>query len=81
MTTTRNVIAKALQYCQPSNKEIKKLTTTANKAKKLVDTHIYSKVPSSKVVDVVFGGSFAKGTWLKGHADVDIFMKDESFNF
>lgn len=75
MTTTRNVIAKALQYCQPSNKEIKKLITTANKAKKLVDTHIYSKLPSSKVVDVVFGGSFAKGTWLKGHADVDIFMK------
>ena len=48
MTTTRNVIAKALQYCQPSNKEIKKIITTANKAKKLVDTHIYSKVPSQR---------------------------------
>jgi tRNA nucleotidyltransferase (CCA-adding enzyme) len=27
------------------------------------------------VVDVVFGGSFAKGTWLPGHADIDIFVK------
>ena len=24
---------------------------------------------------VVYGGSFAKGTWLRGDADVDIFVK------
>ena len=29
----------------------------------------------SIVTDVVFGGSFAKGTWLKNEADIDIFVK------
>src|ERR687886_752315 len=70
------VISKALQDCQPSNREIKKLMTIADEAKKLVVKHI-----SSKVIDVVFGGSYAKGTWLTGDADIDIFIKiDPSLN-
>ena len=28
--------------------------------------------------DIVLGGSVAKGTWLKGSADIDIFIKLES---
>jgi tRNA nucleotidyltransferase (CCA-adding enzyme) len=71
-----NIISKALQDCQPSNREIKKLMTIADETKKLVVNHI-----SSKVVDVVFGGSYAKGTWLKSDADIDIFIKiDPSLN-
>jgi tRNA nucleotidyltransferase (CCA-adding enzyme) len=70
------IISKALQDCQPSNREIKKLMTIADETKKLVVNHI-----SSKVVDVVFGGSYAKGTWLKSDADIDIFIKiDPSLN-
>jgi tRNA nucleotidyltransferase (CCA-adding enzyme) len=29
----------------------------------------------SEVKDIVLGGSFAKGTWLPGHADIDIFVR------
>lgn len=70
MTAPSNIISKALQSCQPSIMEIKKITTIANETKKLVNNYI-----SPKIVDVVFGGSFAKGTWLKGDADIDIFIK------
>ena len=31
------------------------------------------KIP--EVIDLEFGGSFAKGTWLSKNADVDIFIK------
>ena len=70
MTSLRYIISKALQCCEPSLKEIKKINTVANETKKLVN-----KYTCPKIVDVVFGGSFAKGTWLKGDADIDIFIK------
>jgi tRNA nucleotidyltransferase (CCA-adding enzyme) len=36
---------------------------------------IISTYSSNKIVENVFGGSFAKGTWLKNDADIDIFVK------
>ena len=62
------IISKTMQSCQPSPSEIKRLTTVADKTKNLV-----TKYTSPHIVDIVFGGSFAKGTWLKEDADVDIF--------
>ena len=32
----------------------------------------------TKIKDVVLGGSYAKGTWLKGDVDIDIFVKMNS---
>jgi len=64
------IISKTMQSCQPSPSEIKRLTTVADKTKNLV-----TKYTSPHIVDIVFGGSFAKGTWLKEDADVDIFVK------
>jgi len=64
------IISKAEQYCQPSESEIRKLTRIAVTAKNLVDRYV-----SPKVIETVLGGSFAKGTWLKGDADIDIFVK------
>jgi tRNA nucleotidyltransferase (CCA-adding enzyme) len=68
------ILQQAVRYCEPSSKEVKIVTRIANEAKNLVSSY-----PSSKVVDISFGGSFAKGTWLRGDADIDIFTKiDES---
>jgi tRNA nucleotidyltransferase (CCA-adding enzyme) len=71
MTDTINtIISKAMQCCQPSRSDIEKLTTVADKTKNLV-----TKYTSPHIVEIVFGGSFAKGTWLKEDTDVDIFVK------
>jgi len=76
MTALKHIISKTLLCCQPSVTEIKKINAVANDTIKLVDNYSYPKI-----VDVVFGGSFAKGTWLKGDADIDIFIKiDPSVN-
>lgn len=66
------VIAKALSLCEPTKSEASKLTKIAQEAKRLVESRVASL---DEVVDVVFGGSFAKGTWLPGDADIDIFVK------
>lgn len=68
------VIAKALSLCEPTKSEASKLTKVAQDTKRLVESRVASL---DEVVDVVFGGSFAKGTWLRGDADIDIFVKIE----
>ena len=68
------ILQKALQYCEPSLAEVKRISGIANEARDLV-----SNYRSSKIIEVTFGGSFAKGTWLKGDTDIDIFVRiDES---
>lgn len=66
------VISKVLPLCEPTHSEESRITKVANKAKAHVDNYVAGM---SDVVDVVFGGSFAKGTWLPNHADIDIFVK------
>ncbi len=66
------VIAKALSLCEPTKSEASKLTKVAQETKRLVESRVASL---DEIVDVVFGGSFAKGTWLRGDADIDIFVK------
>jgi tRNA nucleotidyltransferase (CCA-adding enzyme) len=63
-------LSKVIQWCEPSSSEIKKLNTVAERTKALI-----SRYSSPKIVGIVFGGSFAKGTWLKDDADIDIFVK------
>ena len=76
MKSISNIISLALKECQPSAEDVEKLTKIAIETKSLVSRNI-----SPKVVDVVFGGSFAKGTWLKDEVDIDIFIKiDNSVN-
>ena len=82
MTDINSVISKALQLCQPSPKEVQHLTEIAEEAMKLLRQY-----HSPMITDVVLGGSFAKGTWLKrkdihdnsvksdGCTDIDIFIK------
>lgn len=72
MSSVSATVAKALPLCEPSPSEERKITAVAEEAKALVDRHVASM---SDIVQVVFGGSFAKGTWLRGDADIDIFFK------
>ena len=66
------LISKALPICEPTHSEERRIATVAQEAKVLVDRYV---AQLDDVVDVVFGGSFAKGTWLPHHADIDIFVK------
>src|SRR5687768_6954067 len=66
------IISKALLLCKPSQKEEHKIGAVAQQAKALVDRYV---AQLEDIVDVVFGGSFAKGTWLPDDADIDIFVK------
>jgi tRNA nucleotidyltransferase (CCA-adding enzyme) len=72
MSSVSAVIAKILPQCEPSSGEEKRINAVARDTKALVDRHVASL---TDVVDVIFGGSFAKGTWLHGDADIDIFFK------
>jgi tRNA nucleotidyltransferase (CCA-adding enzyme) len=69
-----STLSQALALCEPSTKDVSKITRIADKARKLVLDYV-SHTNNQQIRDVVFGGSFAKGTWLKGSADVDIFIK------
>lgn len=66
------MVEKALPLCEPQPSEERRITAVAEEAKALVDKHVSGM---SNIVSVVFGGSFAKGTWLRGDADIDIFFK------
>ncbi|MEM3094773.1 MAG: nucleotidyltransferase domain-containing protein, partial [Nitrososphaera sp.] len=73
MSSVRAIVAKALPLCEPSPSEERRIAAVAQEAKALVDKQVAHM--SHMVVGVVFGGSFAKGTWLRGDADIDIFFK------
>lgn len=72
MSSVNAVVEKALPLCEPSPSEERRITAVAEKAKALVDKQVSGM---SDIVNVTFGGSFAKGTWLRGDADIDIFFK------
>ena len=66
------IISKALPLCKPSQDQERRIAAVAQEVKALVDRYVAGL---DDVVDVVFGGSFAKGTWLPGDADIDIFVE------
>jgi tRNA nucleotidyltransferase (CCA-adding enzyme) len=70
------LISKALPLCEPTHSQERRIGTVAQEAKELVDNYV---TRLHDVVDVVFGGSFAKGTWLPDYADVDIFVRIKPF--
>ena len=72
MPDPSTLISKVLRLCEPTRSQERRIAEVAQEAKGLVDSYV---VRLDDVVDVVFGGSFAKGTWLPDHADIDIFVK------
>src|SRR5918994_175275 len=72
MPDASTLISKVLPLCEPTHSQEARIATVAQEAKAHVDSYV---ARLDDVVDVVFGGSFAKGTWLPDHADIDIFVK------
>ena len=72
MPDPSTLISKVLPLCEPTHIQERRIAKVAQGAKTHVDSYVSQL---DDVVDVVFGGSFAKGTWLPGHADIDIFVK------
>ena len=72
MPDPSTLISKVLPLCEPTHIQEHRIAKVAQEAKTQVDSYV---AQLDDVVDVVFGGSFAKGTWLPGHADIDIFVK------
>ncbi|MEM2760156.1 MAG: CCA tRNA nucleotidyltransferase [Nitrososphaerales archaeon] len=67
-----DVFQQAHKLVEPTKNEIDFVDRVARKAFALVKEH---STKFKGVVDVLFGGSYAKGTWLKGDVDIDIFVK------
>jgi tRNA nucleotidyltransferase (CCA-adding enzyme) len=66
------IASKALPLCEPTPSEHKKISMAAEKCRELVRRQVEG---NDAIVEVLFGGSYAKGTWLRGDADVDVFVK------
>ncbi|HEX5519474.1 MAG TPA: CCA tRNA nucleotidyltransferase [Candidatus Nitrosocosmicus sp.] len=71
------LIDNVIDNCTPSKSEQLRLENIAISVKDQIENFI-SNNKYSFVTDVVFGGSFAKGTWLKNETDIDIFVKFDS---
>ena len=70
----KTILKEAQKLVIPSRKVEHEKTKIARLAFELVDREI-SKY--SQIKEIEFGGSYPKGTWLPGKADVDIFIKFE----
>ena len=68
----KTILNQAQKLVIPSRKIEQEKTKIARLAFELVDKEI-SKY--SQIKEIEFGGSYPKGTWLPGKADVDIFIK------
>ena len=68
----KEIISKVRNSVIPTKSLEKSKSDIADLAFKLVEIQV-KKFP--QVIDLEFGGSFAKGTWLPKSADVDIFIK------
>ncbi len=72
------LIEQVLTNCVPSSQEEQILINCANRVKKRLNSYITDHDLNHFIIDIVFGGSFAKGTWLKNEADIDIFVRFNS---
>ena len=66
-----NVLRQALKLVEPTQKEIDLVDRVAKKVCAMVEE---TRPKFSGVVDKIFGGSYAKETWLKSDKDIDIFI-------
>ncbi|MDG6904941.1 MAG: CCA tRNA nucleotidyltransferase [Nitrososphaerota archaeon] len=66
-----DVIARASKLVTPSPTEKEKLESVSRKVKSRVESSLLETAP---VPEVSLGGSFARGTWLKGSHDIDFFL-------
>ena len=65
------VLAKAVRIVTPSEKEVQRLSFIADDVKKRLQRS-FDKLEVKP--EIRLGGSYAKGTWLPGTADIDFFL-------
>ncbi|HKW04861.1 MAG TPA: CCA tRNA nucleotidyltransferase [Nitrososphaerales archaeon] len=65
------VLDNASRMVTPTVREDEKLRRVADKVSNL----LYSAIGDSSFPQVVLGGSYSKGTWLKKEADIDYFLR------
>ncbi len=68
----KNILDQARKIAVPGRQEEEKI---GKLAVQLLDLVKKEAAKYSEVTDVELGGSYAKGTWLKGKLDLDIFVK------
>lgn len=68
-----DIIKQASKLVTPSGEEETKLEKVVSSVRKLVEDS-FAESKAKTIPEVVLGGSFAKGTWLKSQADVDYFL-------
>ena len=72
MQSIEQVIERASRLVTPSQTETKKLEAVSGK----VDTLLQKALEkASPLPDIRMGGSYARGTWLKGSLDIDFFIR------
>lgn len=69
------LVEEVAKECIPTTDEDIRLLMIANQVKNKLENYISDHKLDFLIKEVVFGGSFAKGTWLKNEADIDIFVK------
>jgi tRNA nucleotidyltransferase (CCA-adding enzyme) len=72
MTTINQVLQQATPLVSPSPKQSARITALADSLLKKTN-HEASKYPETR--GALLGGSFAKGTWIPKHVDLDIFVR------
>ncbi|MDQ4073945.1 MAG: CCA tRNA nucleotidyltransferase [Thermoproteota archaeon] len=71
-----NLIKNLIDSFNPSKTEEAQLNQVACSIKNKIESYVSTnKMRYYFVNDVILGGSFAKGTWLKHETDIDIFIK------
>src|SRR5579884_4118857 len=69
------VLNRASKLVTPTRKEELSIQSTVEMVKSLLSRTFSSSSSSELVIpDIFVGGSYAKGTWLKGEADVDFYL-------
>ena len=68
----KNTLKKVLSEIKPSKKEADEVSSIAKSFLSSLNSALISKKITAKAV---FGGSFAKNSWISGDFDVDIFVK------
>ncbi|MDA4111621.1 MAG: CCA tRNA nucleotidyltransferase [Thaumarchaeota archaeon] len=72
-SSLENVLSRASKLVTPSLLEIKKLQEVALNVSALIKEAL-DKESADPRPEIVLGGSYARGTWLKGSHDIDFFL-------
>jgi len=71
----QSLLEEVSKRCIPTSGEVHEITECATKVKQMIESFVVEHNLQGMVKEIVYGGSFAKGTWLKNETDIDIFIK------